>query len=285
MQQPKIVSINDKSVIDFNSENMTVRYEDLDPEKAKEYLKRNHPNNRRLSKDRVLRYSMDMAKDMWYPTGDPIRFDIKGFLVDGQHRLAACIRSGKTLKNVPVVTNLSEDAMRVIDQGQKRTASQIVKISGNGISNEELSIARVLFWTVDSTNNGDLASVELVRDMYYKHQEAVRFAVALYDSKTKSISYAPIRGVIALAYYYIDLEVLASFMFTLDTGVLKDHRVQSAFLLRNEFLTSRKKTNTRDARALFYKKTISALKYVVEGRRDVKQLRASNDQCFVLPAK
>jgi hypothetical protein len=63
------------------------------PELAKQWLEAN-THNRPLSEELVIAYMVDMLDGRWQYNGDAIRFDHTGRLIDGQHRLHACIEAG-----------------------------------------------------------------------------------------------------------------------------------------------------------------------------------------------
>jgi hypothetical protein len=90
------------------------------PEMARAWFELNIINNRGIRPAVVDAYARDMAAGRWSLNGDPIRFDKDGKLIDGQHRLLACIQA-----NVPftsfVVRGLGDDAFLTLDSGIKRT--------------------------------------------------------------------------------------------------------------------------------------------------------------------
>ncbi len=89
------------------------------PELAQTWLDTMGPN-RRLNEANVVRLETDMSKGNWFDNGDPIRFDRKGRLRDGQHRLQAVIRSGKTY-SFHVIRNLDDKALQIVDTGKQRS--------------------------------------------------------------------------------------------------------------------------------------------------------------------
>ena len=91
------------------------------PEMAQEWLTRN-TNNRRLSKGTVAAYARDIVAGDWLVTGDAIRFDNSGMLIDGQHRLQACIQAELPF-NSYVIGGLDSAVMRVIDHPRIRTVA------------------------------------------------------------------------------------------------------------------------------------------------------------------
>lgn len=93
------------------------------PEMAAEWLKHN-TNNRRLRKLRVDTYANDLQQGHWRFTGDSIKFDDSCNLIDGQHRLAACVQSGVPFQ-VLVVRGLAAEAFDVLDRNLPRAAGDV----------------------------------------------------------------------------------------------------------------------------------------------------------------
>ena len=106
----------------------TISIEYITPEIASEYLKLN-TRNRNISRNVIRIYIAAMKSGEWVFNGDTIVFDEDGLLVDGQHRLTACIYAKYTLKSI-VVRNASKSAFKTKDVGKKRTASDILDIEG-----------------------------------------------------------------------------------------------------------------------------------------------------------
>lgn len=107
----------------------TFQKERITPEKAAAYLGSNFADNRKLRQSVVDQYANDMQAGRWIDTGEPIRFDAYGNMVDGQHRLTAICQSGITL-DMYVIRGLSDGAHLVIDTGQKRTPADALRIIG-----------------------------------------------------------------------------------------------------------------------------------------------------------
>lgn len=95
------------------------------PAKAAEWLQLN-VNNRPMSRRHLDRLIDSINTGHWRQNlGDPIRFDIDGFLCDGQHRLAAIVHTGIALEMF-VVRGLPRDSFAYIDGILPRTSSQIL---------------------------------------------------------------------------------------------------------------------------------------------------------------
>jgi hypothetical protein len=115
----------------------------ITPAKAEEYLQRNS-KNRQISPKTVAAYARDMENGDWLPTGEAIKFDVRGNLLDGQHRLAAIIRSGIKLK-IAVIRNVIPDARKVMDTGRRRSVSDNLSMDF-GVKNptQVASAARII---------------------------------------------------------------------------------------------------------------------------------------------
>jgi len=91
------------------------------PAQAEEYLQRN-ARNRPISPKTVAAYARDMENGKWLTTGEPIKFDSRGNLLDGQHRLAAIIRAGMRVK-MTMARNIPTEARKVMDTGRRRSVA------------------------------------------------------------------------------------------------------------------------------------------------------------------
>lgn len=94
----------------------------ITPDQAKSWLElnvRNRPMIRRI----VEEYASDMLNGRWLYNYQPIMFDRDNTLVDGQHRLAAVVASGVSIKS-DVVFDCDPGIMNTVDIGAKRTAAQ-----------------------------------------------------------------------------------------------------------------------------------------------------------------
>ena len=104
---------------------------DVTPELATTWLA-SMGANRRLNATHVERLAEDIRRGDWRQTFDPVRFNRKGELVDGQHRLSAIVAAGKTVP-IYVARGLDARAMAVIDTGRARSVADAMQI--NGVTN------------------------------------------------------------------------------------------------------------------------------------------------------
>lgn len=102
--------------------------ETITPKKAEAYLATSE-GNRPQSKITVQSYARAMANGGWQVNGQCIIFDEDGHLLDGHHRLNAVIRADKAVV-FGVLRGVDKRAFTTIDCGLKRTAGQILAMSG-----------------------------------------------------------------------------------------------------------------------------------------------------------
>lgn len=107
----------------------TARFMLVTPEVAGDWLPLNI-RNRSLRDNRVRRYAAAMEAGQWDNNGESIKFDWNGYLVDGQHRLAAVILSG-TSHLMLVVKGLDPSVFDTIDVGAPRVVGDALYIMGH----------------------------------------------------------------------------------------------------------------------------------------------------------
>lgn len=97
------------------------------PELADAWLKRRNKGNRRISWDVVKQYTETMRENRWQITHQGIAFDEDGNLLDGQHRLKACVDAKVPFK-VMVMVNVPRHTFAVVDTGRRRQANQLLDV-------------------------------------------------------------------------------------------------------------------------------------------------------------
>lgn len=141
--------------------------ETITPELAKQYLDLNM-RNRSLVITTTDRYRRDMMAGKWRLSGDPIRFNRQGKLIDGQHRLKACIDSGVPFQSV-VIRNLDDDVVNVIDSGRGRRSSDVLAIRGHV---QTLVLAAAARWIIVMKANSSGPSARL-SSLRPSHEEII----------------------------------------------------------------------------------------------------------------
>lgn len=99
----------------------------ITPAVAAEYLKHNE-SNRKPNKGQVGYYAKMMAAGQWELNGEAIKFSPSGRLLDGQHRLMACVESNVPFETT-VIREVEEEVFDTFDQGWIRGKGQIFDIA------------------------------------------------------------------------------------------------------------------------------------------------------------
>lgn len=112
----------------------------ITPEEAARILELENVNNRNIRKSHVERLAGAMRDGHWIVNGETVIYN-DNYLLDGQHRLAACVLAGVPFTTW-VVSNVPSDAMPSIDKGIARTAGDTLSWAGYKNGNQASAIAR-----------------------------------------------------------------------------------------------------------------------------------------------
>jgi len=150
---------------------ITFEIVDLTPKLAKEYLDRLPERQRLMSPRTVNRYAADMLADQFAFTGDAIRFNTKGELIDGQHRCQAVIDSGESVPML-VIKGLPDETIRFFDAGRTRRFPDDLRIHGYA-NHSSLAAITTRLWHWEHGNYGYL-EVPYVANPLYAHTSPTR---------------------------------------------------------------------------------------------------------------
>lgn len=109
------------------------------PEIALQWLEAND-KNRPVRKSRVAVYAREMREGRWKLNGEAIKWSRDGRLLDGQHRLFACIEAGVPFET-DVRFGLDDEVFTTLDRAGKRTAGDNLALLGE--ANAELLAAAI----------------------------------------------------------------------------------------------------------------------------------------------
>lgn len=101
----------------------------ITPEQAQQWLETTNTRNRNMSETHWTQLALDMLEGRWRYNGDAIRFGADGVLLDGQHRLKACVEA-KMPFETDVIFGLDPGVMSTIDHPKVRTAADIAHLNG-----------------------------------------------------------------------------------------------------------------------------------------------------------
>lgn len=119
---------------------------EVTPKLAAQWLRMNK-KNRPLSGPTVDHYASQVHKGSWELTGDTIKFNGDGDLIDGQHRLRAIIQAGKPIKTL-IVRGVPSTAFDRLDTGRTRNLRDVLALDGEltGNAATDFSVASAMRW-------------------------------------------------------------------------------------------------------------------------------------------
>lgn len=141
----------------------------ITPEWAAQILAHNNNRNRAVSRAHVEFLANEMRQGNWEDTSDTIKFCPDGELLDGQHRLAAVVKTGMSIR-AWVAENVPARVFHAIDTNKRRSAGDTLRVGGeknaNRLASALVLIDRYLNGRVES--NGVYSNKEII-DLLKKH--------------------------------------------------------------------------------------------------------------------
>ena len=116
--------------IRFIQSDVTAGVAEITPELAKEILSNQNHGNRAIKKAHVKMLATTLKSNEWMLNGESITFSESGRLLDGQHRLTACVNSGKSFQTILIKGIKDDDAFGTIDIGKPRSVADLMDLQG-----------------------------------------------------------------------------------------------------------------------------------------------------------
>lgn len=229
--------------------------ETITPAKAKKYLKLNIPNNRTISDYTVDTYASDMVAGLWVSdTGDNIKFNTKGELIDGQQRLMAIIKANIPVK-MWVSYGVAEDALPVIDTGRSRTFAHTLKMQDVVDSNRPAAVIKWIYMFDKGypTNKGSIKpSHSQLNILFKKHPSSfVEAARRANDIRRTGMGMSGVGGVAYFLFNRISPEYTHSFFDQLVSGANVPENSPILVLRNKLFKVSRDRVKNFEVLALY----------------------------------
>jgi hypothetical protein len=115
--------------IEFITSSLQTGVAHITPELAKQLLDTTNHDNRPL-KPAHVKMPVTAINDEWMLNGETIAFSKSGRLLDGQHRLTACVNTGKAFQTVIIKGIEDEAAFGTIDTGKPRSVTDLMSLQG-----------------------------------------------------------------------------------------------------------------------------------------------------------
>lgn len=133
--------------------------ETITPKTAIELLEKN-TQNRPISEERVAFYARQFRAGQWQFNGDSIKISKSGILLDGQHRLMACVRTGISFQCF-IIEGIPDESFATIDTGMIRSAADVLMISTGGSKSKIIHQRKNIAATIRILNayyNGEIGT-------------------------------------------------------------------------------------------------------------------------------
>lgn len=253
----KTTSNNTEETMNMSSDRITSTVIMVTAEIAQRWLTRNK-KNRQLADTTMNRYRSEMSNGLWQFAADPIRFDVDGNLIDGQHRLTALAGLPDATIPMLVVRGLPADTQMVMDQGQKRTPGQQLQLMGTKNGHNVASAVKVfLIWDqglmFKDRRKTSVITSAVVQDFVKQNPEQIEFLQSMMYY-VKRIDVPPsIVGAFVIGGHNFDAELTRAFLQSLEemSGVEKGNPIHTLDRRIRTIRRKRENVNDRDYIALF----------------------------------
>lgn len=151
---------------------------EITPAIAAELLER-AAKNRPLKEWRAQQLAAEIGAGQWRANGESVVFDERGRLIDGQHRLRACVLAGRAFV-VYCIFDVSGKVFPSFDQGAARNGGDLASLMGFDNSSAVAAVATLAIdyedRTIDKTGKRKLPP-ERRRSYMDRHRDRITAAV------------------------------------------------------------------------------------------------------------
>lgn len=261
----------------------SVNFEIVTPEIAASWLKLN-TQNRNVRRLHVENLTEAMRRGDFVVNGDTLRFDEKGALLDGQHRLLAIVASGIAQKCL-VVRGVPRNAQDTIDRNEGRTVGDALTQAGFNAGSTLGSAAKLvqafeedaLGW-VNARGKFHPRDAKLVIAKHSKLPDSVDYILSLRSGLDRVYG---ARSVLSCLHYIcsrVEQNIANEFFARLSDGVGLQ-QTDPVLLLRHALIDDRRDPRTKLSQPLKMALIIKAWNSAFR-KRPLKRLRWGKDEKF-----
>lgn len=261
---------------------MTLKYGDMaltvefvTPAIARRWLQQNE-GNRTMRPAKVMQYARDQAAGEWHRKPVAVCFDQSGKLGNGQHTLAAIVRS-ECGQELLIARNVPRKAIALMDMGVARTVSDVAAFIGQSMESRKAAIARVV---LHGPSDNEARSFNELLEAYQAHKEVIDF-VADQSPRVAGFS-ATVLAVLARAAYTQDREKITRFITVVKNGVPDGDHESGAVRLRDFARSLRGGGGSVSVRPELYAKTQAALSAFLAGK-PISKVYGITSEVFPVP--
>ena len=128
---------------------MDIQIVEITPQQAQEMLDRSNGFQNRKLKPRLLdKLVRDIQAGEFLLNGESIKVDSKGQVIDGQHRLRACVCAERSIQTL-LLQGVATEAYRTVDHGAVRGFADTLRMEGRNNA-AALAGAVALVWRIEN---------------------------------------------------------------------------------------------------------------------------------------
>lgn len=257
---------------------MRATFEDVTPAKAKKWLEEHNTMNRRIRPKYVAMLAREMSADRWQDHHQAIGFTDDDSIVDGQHRLAAVVESGRTQRFL-VVRGVPRGAISVIDAHSHRNTRDALRLV-HGLDTTDRAVSAAIYIDTHGARSR-LAPAERVAT-YLRYRRLVERAEKMFNTNKPGICRASVLAVIARSLAKHTAEEVEPFCQLLLTGETHRKRDRAAIKLRDWLMIAHtRKLHAAVFSTSAYRRAEFALDAWLHDKGDVT-LREATEELFYL---
>lgn len=231
---------------------VTMEIVTITPDIAAAWLDQNH-GNRDLVGNRVKQYAHDMGNGNWRMTGEPIQFSPAGRLLNGQHRLNACVMADTAFTTV-VMYGIEDDAQEAMDDGMVRKAQDVISLQGINNSARVTSAVRFLLYYKGGATwfrSMSLSRTDIVAG--FRRHPNITKSVGMLGNMPRRTPLAALGFLHYAACFFLDKRERADAMVKVWATGIPDYEGDPMHLLRERLINDSKTNRTEDiAFTLYY---------------------------------
>lgn len=141
----------------------------MTPEWAARLLERN-TRNRPVKRNNLAKISRAMREGRFAFNGEAIQIDIHGDLLNGQHRLWACLETGVSFQTV-LVEGLPPETQDTMDSGSHRGSADQLHLHGFSNATALAGVIRQVFGYLEGTGQGALVDASQMLEFIERHPD------------------------------------------------------------------------------------------------------------------
>lgn len=242
------------------------------PEQARLWLDTKNLNNRPVSQRTVDRYAQEMRNGTWRLNGEALIFGVSGNLLNGQHRLLACIRAGKPFQTV-VTHGIADAYFNTLDDGNTRKMSDVLAIQGESYGKSLSSALYFVYsYAIGSIRRGTKRTIptKQILERLLETQKGIRESVRYYQMLKQRGGGIMLPPSIGIGMHYIfqlvDRDKADAFFDSFQSG-LNLQAGDPIALLRSRLIAGGRESSSRMTSEAQYAYTVLAWNAYIGGKK------------------